>query len=607
MLKFEKILRLTKVDEATHTAYGILTGETVDCANEKCSYAATKPLYQAWSQETLASTTAAGQDASLGNVRLQHGMEIAGKLTAIDYDDTAKTISVAAQPIDDRIWKMIKGGFVTGFSQGGKYVWRKCDECGTAIKTNDNYCPSCEKNVVVLYSAKPVECSLVDLPCLPEARFAYVKADGSTELRKFNPKEKEVSLDKSVKYLVHGADGQMHLPYTDEDGKPSHRLMGAAWAALHGGYRGNKYSGPGKDKAIERLKQIYAGENMDTPAAKAEKWKSDAAERVKSKLAGSKVNKGMYQLANFAGLLDSLYWLRMSAEWERETEGDESTVPEQLQEDLDNLIETYIAMVAEETSEMSANDKAAKTNKGDSTMTEQEVNLLKAARKSMASHFGKMAKMHKSMAMNHEAMGKCEMGKHAACKDMMEACKADVGTEANPGDTGASPMWADHMTKMCKSMMDEHKGMAMGHEKMAKGHHMAAEHMDKMAAAHMEDDGEKALTALDGVAKAEFSIDVEKPEVAKAPASVASLHEEELALARKAFWSSDAGKEAVSRMVQAEVAEIMGKTIVPDGVKLPGAPGLTVVPRHGQVEKSGNANQGTSWSGDLSDCGFGAN
>jgi len=29
--------------------------------------------------------------------------------------------------------------------------------------------------------------------------------------------------------------------------------MGAAWAALHGGYRGNKYEGADKDKAIAHL------------------------------------------------------------------------------------------------------------------------------------------------------------------------------------------------------------------------------------------------------------------------------------------------------------------------------------------------------------------
>jgi len=50
-----------------------------------------------------------------------------------------------------------------------------------------------------------------------------------------------------------------------ENGVPNHRLMGAAWAALHGGYRGNKYEGPGKQEAISKLTRLYAREGMDTP------------------------------------------------------------------------------------------------------------------------------------------------------------------------------------------------------------------------------------------------------------------------------------------------------------------------------------------------------
>ena len=68
-------------------------------------------------------------------------------------------------------------------------------------------------------------------------------------------------IDEAVKFLA----GKGHLPYTDASGSPNHRLMGAAWAALHGGYRGNKYEGPDKDKALSKLKGVYKSEKMDTP------------------------------------------------------------------------------------------------------------------------------------------------------------------------------------------------------------------------------------------------------------------------------------------------------------------------------------------------------
>jgi hypothetical protein len=43
--------------------------------------------------------------------------------------------------------------------------------------------------------------------------------------------------------------------------------MGAAWAALHEGHRGNKYDGPGKSEAIAKLKKLYEREVMKLPSA----------------------------------------------------------------------------------------------------------------------------------------------------------------------------------------------------------------------------------------------------------------------------------------------------------------------------------------------------
>jgi hypothetical protein len=50
------------------------------------------------------------------------------------------------------------------------------------------------------------------------------------------------------------------------NGTPDHNLMGAAWAALHGGYRGNKYEGPNKSRATAALKKLYDSEDMAVPA-----------------------------------------------------------------------------------------------------------------------------------------------------------------------------------------------------------------------------------------------------------------------------------------------------------------------------------------------------
>lgn len=53
-----------------------------------------------------------------------------------------------------------------------------------------------------------------------------------------------------------------HLP-VKVNGKVNRRLMGAAKAALTVGYRGNKYAGPGKAKALAKLKALYKSEGME--------------------------------------------------------------------------------------------------------------------------------------------------------------------------------------------------------------------------------------------------------------------------------------------------------------------------------------------------------
>jgi len=65
-----------------------------------------------------------------------------------------------------------------------------------------------------------------------------------------------------------------HLQVMD-DGKPNHRLMGAALAALGKGYRGNKYEGKLKGAALSKLKKLYKDEDMEMPAESAEVTEMD--------------------------------------------------------------------------------------------------------------------------------------------------------------------------------------------------------------------------------------------------------------------------------------------------------------------------------------------
>jgi hypothetical protein len=131
-----------------------------------CDYASTKPLYQKWSQGFASAT----DGRSFGNLRAMHGNVAAGKLVDIAFNDAQKRIEICGKVVDDAEWQKVEEGVYTGFSQGGRYLKRWPD-------------PNLPE--LVRYTAEPLEVSLVDHPCLPEATFAVVKADGSTELRKF--------------------------------------------------------------------------------------------------------------------------------------------------------------------------------------------------------------------------------------------------------------------------------------------------------------------------------------------------------------------------------------------------------------------------------------
>ena len=154
---------LTKVDEEQRLVYGTITQEVVDKAGEMMDYEMSKPHFQKWSDDIH---TASG-GLSKGNVRVMHGLNVAGKLTELEFDDDNKSIEVCAKVVDDAEWNKVLEGCYTGFSVGGSYGKKWTDTIdGEKIKK---------------FEAKPNEVSLVDNPCVPAATFSLVKADGAHE------------------------------------------------------------------------------------------------------------------------------------------------------------------------------------------------------------------------------------------------------------------------------------------------------------------------------------------------------------------------------------------------------------------------------------------
>lgn len=195
---------ITKVDAAKRLVYGVVTAETPDMLGEVCDYASTKPLYQKWSQKFADAT----EGKSFGNLRAMHSNIAAGKLVGIAFNDEQKRIEICGKVVDDAEWQKVEEGVYTGFSQGGRYRKRW---------------PDPDQPKLTRYTAEPVEVSLVDHPCLPEATFAVVKADGSTELRKF--KASAVANARAIDALT--KLGARHSKVDKDRIKQSHDLLAA--------------------------------------------------------------------------------------------------------------------------------------------------------------------------------------------------------------------------------------------------------------------------------------------------------------------------------------------------------------------------------------------
>lgn len=154
---------MTKYDAVKGIAYGVAASSTLDRAGEIFDYAGSKPYFEKWSANAVKAT--AGKSA--GNLRSMHGAIAAGLIQSINFNDDDELIEVAAKVVDANEQKKCEEGVYTGFSMGGKYVKKWKD--GDAQR----------------YIADPYEISLVDLPCIPDATFEYVKG-AQTELRKFH-------------------------------------------------------------------------------------------------------------------------------------------------------------------------------------------------------------------------------------------------------------------------------------------------------------------------------------------------------------------------------------------------------------------------------------
>ena len=407
---------ITKVDAAQRLVYGLATAEKVDRSGEVCDYETTKPFYEKWSGDISKST----DGKSLGNVRAMHGKVAAGKVTAINFNDTEKQIEICAKVVDDNEWKKVEEGVYTGFSQGGAYVkrWKDGD--------------------VQKYTADPSEVSLVDLPCLDIATFSVIKADGTTEMRKFvtveakpaEPTNDEIvakanemakaagggktfadfivearaeltkvaqapekpagAVEKSANADTEGKTEAAAAPalpaggviakdaapaageepweqvwLSKRDGKTFKTkaelrkyhddLDAAAAAAAVAAPIQTSLDALASSLGIEKAAppaDAKDAKNGDGAAADAKDAKGGKGKKAKKDMAPEDLQKSLYTVGRFASILSDLNYLQQDTVWEREYEGDASTVPDQIKSAIATLSQALRDMAVEETAEL---------------------------------------------------------------------------------------------------------------------------------------------------------------------------------------------------------------------------------------------------------------
>ena len=397
--KLQKFIPFVKVDNSIdpttgrekRQVWGIVTAELPDKDREVCDYEGSKPFYQAVISE-MGKATDGGNYFPL---REMHGLSAAGKCIGFEFRDADKEIFMGFEVVDDVAWQKVKTQVYTGFSQGG-------------VKVGEQLADPIYKGCM-RYVANPSECSLVDNPCLAAAHFSYVKADGTTEIRKFKhveqPEEysrfanleKEIALlktqiiGKNKTKLIAGEElsssafayvGKADDTKTWEfaikfaDAKTTKKFLRGHLAT----YEKSSLVLPEADRAqvLKRIEAAALPFHLDVKKEKARvaaiqnflrkqcriqvnqqtrllKGKGGALAHAVSFLENDlgRLSKGMYEVSRLAECVSGLGYLLYGVVCEQEYEGDdESPLPELLAANVNGLLDTLIQMAQEEAEEM---------------------------------------------------------------------------------------------------------------------------------------------------------------------------------------------------------------------------------------------------------------
>lgn len=349
MDKLNIFLPLTKVDESQRLVSGVFSAEVVDKSGEIMDYTSGKPAFEKWSQDAMKRS----DGKSLGNVRAMHTNIAAGKLTELSFDDVTKTVHGTAKIIDDNEWNKVLEGVYTGFSIGGAYAKRWADE---------------QNPKLYRFTPELAEISIVDNPCVGKATFDLIRADGSTEMRKFKtadtepkPEDDDTQSALSLKKRFEGITEP-----TNEN----------SWVAKDGTKFTKKEDAFKHNAALEKAAAEPVNPALAAVAkltAAIEKLEDPDANKAKPHLA-----KGLYDVGRLACLISELEWLASDLAWEAMYEGDMSPLGAELKGTVGTLCEFLKRLVIEEADELMASQKSIPNDELLKDLTPAHVALLNA-------------------------------------------------------------------------------------------------------------------------------------------------------------------------------------------------------------------------------------
>lgn len=345
--------QISKVDEEQRMVWGYATTGARDSQGEIVTKDA---IAAAWDDYM-----------KFANIREMHQPSAVGVVKEYSFDDTG--VMIGAKVVDDAAWEKVKEQVYKGFSIGGKKLPGGYD--------------AVTKTITAL---QLTEISLVDRPANPESLITMYKLadqpEGENAMSEKTGDKQPVDelldmLSKGVvpaDRLLELAKGLLVTVSVDNQDQndqstvnPDAATGGNAASVLNPtpgaaatettNAVGTGVSATEKDPKdpTNANNQLNAPNNPDkTVAAKSEAVPAVRKAMQALLLKGDDVKKGMWSVADLAELVSRLRWLTEDVAWERDAEGDGSTVPEQLASCVNALCAVLIAMVQEEAAELVA-------------------------------------------------------------------------------------------------------------------------------------------------------------------------------------------------------------------------------------------------------------